>query len=204
MINYLFSQIDEEKGLNENQLEYLSKDLKGGEKLVFIASDPEGYEKSDEKLESYLERFKKSGFVFKKSLVIDKRMDKELAKKEVKDADIIFLMGGDPYSEMEFIKEYGLVDLLKQKKFIMGVSAGAMIQAPRVVYRDEFNNDIIRDFKGLNLVDIYIFPHVDYDAILEESKEMNEIYPNTPLLNSEFVRVENGNIEIVKENTVRK
>lgn len=199
MINYLISHIDKETGLNENQEKYLKKDLEGKRSIAFISSLPDLYDHNDDRFKSYQERLAISNITFDKAYLIDHRKDKETAKKEILSSDVIFLMGGDPYAEMEFIKEYDLVDILKQKNFIMGVSAGAMIQAPRVVYRDEFNNDIIRDFKGLGLVDIYIFPHVDDEKIMDESKEMNEIYPNTPLYNSEFVRVCDGEIEIIKE-----
>ena len=66
MINYLFSQIDKENGCNEKQKEYLSKDLEGKTSIAFIASLPEEYENSDERLISYIDRFKKSGFSFSK------------------------------------------------------------------------------------------------------------------------------------------
>ena len=204
MINYLISYIDKETGLNENQKKYLKKDLEGKRSIAFISSLPDLYDENDEKLQSQLGRLAISDITFDNAYLIDHRKNKNTAKKEIMDSDVVFLMGGDPYSEMEFIKEYELVDILKQKDFIIGVSAGAMIQAPRVVYRDEFNNDIIRDFEGLGLVGIYIFPHVDDEKIMEESHEMNEIYPNTPLYNSDFVRVENGNIEIVKQKKKQK
>ena len=46
-INYLFSDISKEQGFNEIQREYLKKDIKNNDTIVFIATTFDDYEKND-------------------------------------------------------------------------------------------------------------------------------------------------------------
>src|SRR5690606_33692111 len=54
---------------------------------------------------------------------------KETAKKKIEAADIIFLPGGAPDLFIERLKQYDLIEFLRnQDKIFMGPSAGTMIQ----------------------------------------------------------------------------
>ena len=204
MINYLFSDINKAEGFNKNQIEYLKKDLTGNESIVFIASIPSDFEKNDFRFNTFVKHFTNAGFTFKNVVLIDKRMSNEQAKEEIQKADIVFLIGGDPFSSMQFINEYGLKDAISQASIVIGTSAGSMIQSKRVMYSDDYDDYKIVDFEGLGLVDINIFPHVDDERIMKEAVEIGKIVPNIPLLNSSFVRVENGKVEIVEEEAAKK
>lgn len=207
MINYLFSGLDKEKGFTKEQEKYLKKDIKSNVKIVYICSIPDNYERSDEQLLRYTNMFKNIDIKFSKESVIDKRITKETAKELINEADIIFLMGGSPELQMNFILEYDLVNEIKNKNIVLGVSAGSMNQSKRVMYKDDFDNYKLKDYQGLGLVDINIFPHVDLsEDIMKEGEEINQIIPLILLPNDSFIRVENNNVEIIgnNKNKVRK
>ena len=194
MINYLFSQIKKEIGFNDKQKEYILKNIKSNMNIAYIASVPDNYER----IKRYTDYFNKIGINFKEIYSIDNRNISD-SKNIIKNSDIIFLMGGSPYLQMKFINENDLKDLICSSKIIMGVSAGAMNQGTRVVYKDDFEGNIIKDYEGLGLTDINIFPHYDLENedIIDETKEVCKIHPILCLPNESFVYIENGNIDIV-------
>ena len=199
MINYLFSGTAKKKGFTKEQREYLKKDIKSNMKIVYISSIPDNYERSDEQLLRYATFFNNIDIKFSKESVIDKRMNKDTAKELINETDIIFLMGGSPELQMKFILEYDLVNEIKNKNIVLGVSAGSMNQSKRVIYKDDFDNYKLKDYQGLGLVDINIFPHMDLNnkELMKEAEEIKQIIPLILLPNDSFIRVENNNVEII-------
>ena len=103
MINYLFSAISND-GFNETQGKYLKKDIKNNLKIVFISSIADAHEKNDLKFNNFIESFEKIGITFNSSSLIDNRKKILEAKTLIDEADIVFLMGGSPILQMNFIK----------------------------------------------------------------------------------------------------
>lgn len=188
MINYLFSGLDKVK-FNQNQAKYLKKDIKNNSTILFISSLFEEYENNDKRLNSYLNLFKNINIVFKEIFLIDKRITIEESHNLIDKADIVFLMGGSPVKQMDSIKEYNLIDKIKTKKIVIGVSAGSINQSKKVIYKDE---KIIK-YDGLGLVDINIYPHLDWSNIelLNEISEVSNYITLTILPNDSFIRIEN-------------
>ena len=201
MINYLFSGIDRINGFTEVQTNYLIKDVKCNSIITFISSMPTDYERNDKQLSQYREMFYKIGINFSKSTVIDKRLNKDSAKKKIENSDIVFLLGGTPELQMKFINEYELLKIIKNVPIVIGVSAGSLNQSKRVIYRDDFDNYSVKDYKGLGIVDINIFPHIDLNnkQLMAEVDEISKIIPLILLPNDSFIRIENGDIKIIGE-----
>ncbi len=199
MINYLFSGINKQIGFNEIQAKYLKSDIKNGLNIAFISSIFDNYERSDEQYSRILKWLEDIDIHFNSSCVIDNRIDKETAREKVKNANVIYLMGGSPYLQMKSINEYNLIQNIKNADIVIGVSAGSMNQSSRVVYKDEYEDNKILDYEGLGLVDINIYPHLDFNNIelLKESFEVSNYVPLTLLPNDSFVRVEKDNIKYV-------
>lgn len=201
-INYLFSDISKEQGFNEIQREYLKKDIKNNDTIVFIATTFDDYEKNDLYYNNLIKHFKNIDITFNKAYLIDNRVDKDLAKDYILKSNIIFLMGGDTKKQIDSVKEYDLFEILKSKEgIILGVSAGSMNQSSRVVYKNDYNNYVIEDYEGLGYIDINIYPHLDFNNI-DYSKEVFEVsnYTKTVALpNDSFIRIENNNIDFVGE-----
>lgn len=199
MINYLFSGINLEKGFTKEQANYLKKDIKDNSNIVFIASIFGDYKKNDELFENYIKYFENNNIKFRKSSIIDDRISITLAHELINDADIVFLLGGNPEMQMKSINKYDLKKYIKKVNIVIGVSAGSMNQSKRVMYKDDFENFKMKDYEGLGLVDINIFPHIDLKNIklIEEAKEINDIIPLILLPNNSFLRIENGKVEII-------
>ncbi len=199
MINYLFSQIKKNTGFSDIQKEYLLRNVKRGMNITFIASVPNNYERTDEQVDRYIRFFSNIGIVFNNVFSIDRRNTMEESKNNIKNSDIVFLMGGSPELQMQFINEYELNELIQSTKIIIGTSAGSMNQGNRVVYKDEFDNYIMKDYKGLNLTDINIFPHYDVNnqECIDEVEEVKNIHSIICLPNESFVYIENGNVKII-------
>ncbi len=199
MINYLFSGINHEKGFTKEQANYLKKDIKDNSNIVFIVSIFSDYKRNDELFENYIKYFKNNNIKFRKSSIIDDRISITLAHKLINDADIVFLLGGNPEMQMKSITCYDLKKYIKKVKLVIGVSAGSMNQSSRVLYKDDFENFILKDYEELGLVDVNIFPHIDLKNVklIEEAKEINDIIPLILLPNDSFLRIENGKVEII-------
>lgn len=201
-INYLFSDISKEQGFNEIQREYLTKDIKNNDTIVFIATTFDDYEKNDLYYNNLIKHFKNIDITFNKAYLIDNRVAKDLAKDYILKSNIIFLMGGDAKKQIDSVKEYDLFEILKSKEgIILGVSAGSMNQSSRVVYKNDYNNYVIEDYEGLGYIDINIYPHLDFNNIdyLKEVFEVSNYTKTVALPNDSFIRIENNNIDFVGE-----
>lgn len=190
-INYLFSGIDKEKGFYDVQSKYLKQDIKENQIITFIASTFDNHEQNIMYKNKTLEFFSKINITFKENYLIDNNVTKEKAKDFIKKANIIYLMGGDTYLQNNSLDEYELKPLIKEKSFIIGVSAGSLNQTKRAVYQDY--NDI-KDYEGLGFTNISIYPHLDFLNIdyLKEIFKISKITKLVALPNSSFIRIENN------------
>ena len=197
MINYLMSGIDKENGFTKEQAKSLKKDIKDNSVITFIASDFDNIEKTDKNKNLLIDAFNKAGINFKCEYLVDKRVSKEEAKELLSESNIVFLMGGDTYKEMQSINEYDIKEDIISRDLIIGVSAGSLNQSKNVIYLDEYQDYKLVKYEGLGLVDFNIYPHLDFKNE-EFLKEIFTVSNDTPLIalpNESFIRCENGNIE---------
>ncbi len=201
MINYLFSSVDKKNGFNSLQKEYLKKDIENNLSIVFISSYFDNYEKNDKSKNLFISLFNKIDIKFKNIYLIDNRITKENAKNMIQESDIVFLMGGEIYNQMKNINNFELQEYIKNKKIVIGVSAGSLNQSKNVLYLDEYKDNKIENYPGLGLVDINIYPHFDLSNLkyVYEVKKVSEYAPLIALPNSSFVRIRNDNIEYIGE-----
>ena len=201
MINYLMSGIDKENGFTNEQAISLKKDIKDNSVITFIASDFDNTEKTDKHKNLLVDAFNKEGINFKCEYLVDKRVSKKEAKELLSKSNIVFLMGGDTYKEMQSINEYGIKEDIVSRDLIIGVSAGSLNQSKNVIYLDEYQDYKLVKYEGLGLVDFNIYPHLDFKNI-DFLKEVFTVSNDTPLIalpNESFIRCENGNIEYFGE-----
>lgn len=155
--------------------------------------------KNDLQMSNYIKFFKNLKITFKEVNLIDNRTTIVESKRILENTDVIFLLGGSPELQMKSIREYEIIDCIKKCKIILGVSAGVMNQSNRVMYKDDFDNFIMKDYEGLGVVNINIFPYIELEnqSLLEEAKEISNYIPLILLPNNSFIRIKNGNIDIV-------
>lgn len=180
MINYLFSSVDKKNGFNSLQKEYLKKDIENNLSIVFISSYFDNYEKNDKSKNLFISLFNKIDVKFKNIYLIDNRITKENAKNMIQESDIVFLMGGEIYNQMKNINNFGLQEYIKNKKIVIGVSAGSLNQSKNVLYLDEYkdNNINIEDIPALMYIkyklngskEYYNFKHI----VIDEAQDYGE------------------------------
>lgn len=113
----------------------LRENLPKRDLIVFISADPENYAQNDDDRDGMHEMFAERGLGFAKRHVIDRRTDAAEAVKLVREADCIWLMGGESTRQLQLIRDLGLdTELHKSKEVILGVSAGSMNLGRTVAY----------------------------------------------------------------------
>lgn len=203
MKNYLFSV-----NINEKAKELLKQDLINSKILVGIAAGNDSI-KSDmyffqgtEKRPATVNIFKEVSNIetFK---LLDKRITGLQAQEILKTADVVYLTGGNPYIQLQYIKDNGLDTILKSfKGIIIGVSAGSMNQGKIAYYCKDEDYQETKIYEALGLVDITIDPHYDIlnEEKVSENKKWSEKLPIIGLPNDSFIVVNNGEITAYGEN----
>ena len=155
--------------------EVLRENLPRRESLVFISAWPDDFSRNDEDSDGMHEMFAERGMGFARHCVIDRRTGAADAARRIREADCVFLMGGDPPSQMALIRDLGLVpELLSCRAVILGVSAGSMNMGRYAADCWETK----RLYEGIGLVDIVTKGHYEKDAwFLPVIKEMSMTRP---------------------------
>ncbi len=152
----------------------LREELSVRESLVFVSAWPSEYEQNDADSTGMHGMFVECGMPFKRFCVIDNRTDVADAKRLIRGASCIFLMGGHATQQFQLICEKGIVEEIRNSSaVILGVSAGSINMAKHAI--DVWESHVPYD--GLGLADITIKAHVTPDnqelvqTLLQISKE---------------------------------
>ncbi len=201
--------------------ELLSKDLKSTKSMVAIpCSDDE--ELINGHLEFFKAQLEKAGIYFECVLAVSGKMSGEEIRKNIKSADMLYLMGGYPFEQKQFIEKNGISDALRSfDKVILGISAGAMNMSEYIIMvTDGENSDQTRVESGLSLVDFSVFPHCAFSSdefaqsfkigrdtvysqkLIEACKGRGDVYflqnkDDKDNLKISFIRVENNKKDFV-------
>lgn len=172
---------------NTNRLvDQLKENICNYNTIVYVASDSSNIDKINEYSNLLFESLKLSGIYFKNYYILDDRT-KHNATNYIKQADLIFLSGGDTYIQNEFFSIINLKYLLKEYcGVIIGQSAGSINLADNVYNSPEngYNSEPIH-FSGLGLTQINIEPHFNI-----ETSNLNELesYQRDNILNESLSR----------------
>ncbi|WP_153978684.1 Type 1 glutamine amidotransferase-like domain-containing protein [Paenibacillus xylanilyticus] len=185
----------------EKLVKWLHEDLTDRKSLVMISAS--GNKEDQGNIDNVYERtwFNQANIIFDEYHLIDYRMQKDDAHRLIQEASVIFLCGGDPVFQKDFLVEYELSDVIKNSNaVIMGASAGALNMAARWLSLIESDHEVeistVYDGIGFNhfayeshskrnyakFVEGYLFPlseNIDVYAAEQESA----------------IRVKNGKIE---------
>lgn len=136
---------------------HLQDELTVRNSLVFISAWPSDYVENDNDAAGMHGMFVEWDMPFRQFAVIDRRTDAYEAKRLIKDADCIFLMGGNATDQYRLIEEKGIADDIRRSTaVILGVSAGASNMAERAL--DIWEN--YTPYEGLGLTKITVKAHV--------------------------------------------
>jgi cyanophycinase len=99
-----------------------------------ISADPSGYTGEQINFDDVSEWtwLNQANIIFDEYHFIDYRMQKEEARRLIQNASVIFLCGGYPVLQNDFLADYELSDVIKNSNaVIMGASAGALNMAAK-------------------------------------------------------------------------
>ena len=172
----------------------LRENLPRRESLVFISAWPENCARNDDDSGGMHQMFAERGMAFNDHRMIDRRMRAADAARWVREADCVFLMGGDATLQMALIRDLGLVSVLRASRaVILGVSAGSMNMGRYVA--DVWETKELCE--GIGLTDFTVKGHYVEDAwFLPVLKEMSMTLP--------IVAMEDESAIFIKANVVWK
>lgn len=147
-----------------NIIERLRKELIVRDSLVFVSAWPYDYERNDSDKAGMYAMFEECNMPFGRYDVIDHRTTTDDAKRLIREASCIFLMGGHAVWQFQLIRDKGILDeIRKSTAVILGVSAGSGNMAKRALDIWEYHVP----YDGIGLADITIKAH-----ITQENKEL--------------------------------
>lgn len=201
----LFSGFPEHH-FNDDHVKVLRENLPKRDSIVFISADPENYTQNDDDRDGMHEMFAERGLAFAQKHVIDRRTDAKEAVKIVREADCIWLMGGEAKRQIELIRDLGLeFELRESSAMILGVSAGSMNLGHYVAYvwdKPEF-------YEAIGLTNITIKAHFEEgEWFLPTLLEMSMIHPIMAMedMSAIFVKGEDiwktGNMHLIDKGEI--
>lgn len=138
----------------------------------------------------------------------------EVVESKIKEADIIYVGGGDTSKLMSIIKESGMDVMLKEameRNCVMaGISAGAIIWCAKGLSDYQIMNNISNNYAsidGLGFIDYMFVPHFSSDA--KKESDLKRIIKGTDTKclcvdNCSAIEVIDNNIKIIKSNNNSK
>ena len=155
--------------------EVLRENLGERKWLVFISADPENFAQNDDDGNGMHQMFAERDMAFSEHYVIDLRTNMLDAANLIRQADCIWLMGGEVTWQMKLIRDLKLVpELLASTAVILGVSAGSMNLGKYVAELWESKSF----YEGIGLTDFTIKAHYEPDAyFIPDLKKMSMLHP---------------------------
>ena len=172
-IIYLLSGPGIKEGYSNEIKKEIKKDINNAKTITFIASSPSDHAKTikyiygNDEIVGIINHLKEI-HEFKEINVID---DLNIDKNKIMNSDVVYLLGGDHDSQLEFILKNNLQIILKKYNgVLLCTSCGAMNVAKYGYYsKDKYYTQSFF-YKGINLVDTTIDPHFD----INDSEQVNE------------------------------
>ena len=134
--------------------------------------------------------FAELGMAFDDHRVIDRRTSAADAVRLAREADCIFLMGGDAALQMALIRDLGLVvELRASRAVLLGVSAGSMNMGRYVA--DVWETKELCE--GIGLTNITVKGHYVEDAwFVPTLKELSMIHPIVAMEDESAIFIQGG------------
>lgn len=121
-------------------VEWLQEDIQDRQSLVMISAQPSDYEGELINFAEVAEWtwLNQANLIFEECHYIDYRMQKEEAQRLIQSSSVLFMCGGDPVQQSNFMAEYDLADVIKNSNaVILGASAGSLNMSAKWVTSKE-------------------------------------------------------------------
>ena len=207
---YLLSGMDERDGYKffSNIAKILKEELKVFDTIIYIPTYPDNKEKCEKLSKS--EKLNNIGINIKKSIVLDYSYTKEKVKKIIKENELFFLYGGNPYKQIEFLNSYNMEELLRDK-IIIALSAGSINMSKKAICTRDEEFEVSNMYKGLGLVKFSIEPHftINDKGVLEDLLRFSYSTNIYALEDNAFIIIDNdetnfyGNVYQIKNGHIK-
>ncbi len=158
---------------------YLKKNLTSEYSMVFI--DAPGLGGEENYLPNIIRCFNKIGISFKNIIhVKDNTLRSDIDSFLSNNNKVFyFLMGGNPYTQMETIKKLNMTEEIKNHNdLVIGFCAGAInLSKYSIITSDEDFPDV-DNYEGINREDICIEPHYNNPNDIKRNNELKEFSKN--------------------------
>lgn len=147
----------------EKLVKLLHEDITDRKSLVMISANPSSYTGEQINIDDISEWtwLNQANIIFDEYHFIDYRMQKEDAQRFIQNASVIFLCGGYPVLQNDFLAEYELSDAVKNSNaVIMGASAGALNMAAKWLSLINTGNEV----ETSTIYDGIGFDHFAYES----------------------------------------
>ena len=166
MVNiFLISGSYKKQYFEEDFIKELKSEIKDNNVLCFIPTNFNEISRNKQRCQKIVQWFNQKRIIFKKVRIIDYSIDRNQALEYLKESNIIFLYGGDTLKQIEGINKLKIKDsIIKYSKNVIGMSAGAINLAKKVVLTKDVEDNIPETtiYEGLGLTSINIEPHCDF------------------------------------------
>lgn len=198
----LLSGPDKTKYFNDEVSNVIKRMVKKPINMVVIPADPNNFAKNDKQFysnESVIGVFKTFKKIFPNLniVLLDNRVSQTNGIKYLEKSNIIYLLGGNPFIQLEYLQKTKYSDVIQHTSaLVMGVSAGAMNLAVNSYYSkdEDYPESII--YKGLGLTNITIDPHFDINNL----EQVNEIKANSKII--KIIGLPNDSAIVISDNNI--
>ena len=147
-------------------------------------------------------------------------LERKFWEPRLKEADVLYVSGGNEFFLMHNIQESGLEDILPEllkTKVWVGISAGSMVVGKKIepeLSKLIYEEDIVPPFdkveRFLDYVDFAIKPHMNSQAFPKAGESnLDEYAPNIPntfygIDDQTAIKVVDGKVEVISEGKWKK
>ena len=160
---------------NDYMSYYLKQNINSDYSMVFI--DAPGLGGEENYLPNIIRCFKKIGISFKNIIHIDinttrNELDNFLSTNN---KVLYFLMGGNPYTQMEIIKRLNMIEEIKNHDdLVIGFCAGAINLSKYSIITSDDDFPEVDNYEGIYREDICIEPHYNNPNDVKRNNELKE------------------------------
>jgi len=167
-------------GLLPWQAKIFAESITARKRFVFVASEFErGHDITDMYFHEIIDMLAGAGICFEEARVADGRLTAAEAQQIVREADAVWLTGGDTLAQFGYLNKYGLAEVIRQHGgVVIGMSAGTINLAnTAVLYDPPYGQTTAMFYEALGCVDITADPHFDAHNPPAELLDASEHHP---------------------------
>ena len=139
---------------------------KNKKRIISFISDFNDENANNHYVEKLLNAFKNKNVIFDEYYIIDNRYKQNEIIDIINKSNILFILGGDTLNQINNIKKNSLIEYIcDENKLIIGMSAGAINMAKRVVLAKDLEDNIpeLSIYDGIGITNINIEPQCDFN-----------------------------------------